>query len=109
LAAIYDSRFYAGSLSNKDSVIKGQESDCDYLRNRCFNLHGFEETEDFCSRSGKTLFDSTLTSKGDCEKGIFTLSIPPEFRYFNAPNTGGAEGNFDYCPVVVPKESESCC
>lgn len=99
LALFEDSGWYKVNYYTGGLFRYGKNKGCDFVQKKCINGGKTSFPNDFCLAGGAAMCFASRTSKGFCDLGTKSQTIPQAYKYFSDPATGGFL-YADFCPVA---------
>lgn len=99
LALFEDSGWYKVNYYTGGLFRFGKNKGCDFVQKKCINDGKSSFPNDFCLVGGASMCFASRTSKGLCDLGQKSATIPQAYRYFSDAQTGGSF-YVDFCPVA---------
>jgi hypothetical protein len=99
LALFEDSGWYKVNYYTGGLFRYGKNKGCDFVQKKCINGGKSAFPNDFCVAGDAAMCFASRTSKGYCDLGAKTQTIPQAYMYFSDPRQGGYP-YADFCPVT---------
>jgi len=100
LALFEDSGWYKVNYYTGGLFRYGKNKGCSFVQKKCINGGQSSFPNDFCVAGGAAMCFASRLSKGFCDLGTKSVTIPQGYRYFTDPAVGGYLFA-DFCPVAT--------